>query len=126
MNKEAIEIFIKSLLDQATNIQKYNDRAPTNSKYPYLIIDSSSVSINEYPRIDISLELNVWDRSQNYSSVNRVADEIQLFFDRKSFVNDQYVFTFYIDSRDNLDDEDKTLKRCLIKYDLEIYSKEES
>lgn len=124
MNKDEIEIFLKKTLDSLVDVKVFNDRSRRDSIYPYLVMDSSNISSQMYPRVDVDLEINVWDKSQNYIKVNEVADIIQSALNRNSIVADNITATFYLNTRKNVDDEDKELKRVYMLFDVEIYQAE--
>lgn len=121
MNKNEIEIFLKKTLDSLIDVKVFNDRSRKDSVYPYVVIDSSNISTQLYPRIDVDLELNIWDKNQNYVKVNEIADIIQSALNRTSKVADNITATFYLNTRKNMDDEDKELKRVYMLFDVEIY-----
>ena len=85
------------------------------------MIDSSNISTQLYPRIDVDLELNIWDKNQNYVKANEIADVIQSALNRTSKVAGNITATFYLNTRKNMDDEDKGLKRVYMLFDVEIY-----
>lgn len=124
MNKDEIEIFLKKTLDSLVDVKVFNDRSRKDSIYPYIVMDSSNISTQLYPRADVNLELNVWDKSQNYIKVNEIADIIQSALNRNGKVADNITATFYLNIRKNVDDEDKELKRVYMLFDVEIYQAE--
>lgn len=124
MDKDEIEIFLKKTLDSLVDVKVFNDRSRRDSIYPYIVMDSSNISTQLYPRTDVNLELNVWDKSQNYVKVNEIADIIQSALNRNSKVADNITATFYLNIRKNVDDEDKELKRVYMLFDVEIYQAE--
>lgn len=124
MDKDEIEIFLKKMLDSLVDVKVFNDRSRKDSIYPYIVIDSSNISTQLYPRVDVDLALNIWDKSQNYIKVNEIADIIQSALNRESKVADNITATFYLNTRKNVDDEDKELKRVYMLFDVEIYQAE--
>lgn len=124
MNKDEIEIFLKKMLDSLVDVKVFNDRSRKDSIYPYVVMDSSNISTQLYPRVDVDLTLNIWDKSQNYIKVNEIADIIQSALNRNSEVADNITATFYLNIRKNVDDEDKELKRVYMLFDVEIYQVE--
>lgn len=124
MDKDEIEIFLKKMLNSLTDVKVFNDRSRKDSIYPYIVIDSSNISTQLYPRVDVDLTLNIWDKSQNYIKVNEIADIIQSALNRNSKVADNITATFYLNIRKNVDDEDKELKRVYMLFDVEIYQVE--
>ena len=140
MNKELLEKFIKSNISLEEIPKVFNDRALRDAEYPYIVLNSSKGNTTNYPRVDIELEIDIWDKQSNFSSVNKIADVIQNALDRQSFTDDHIVGTYYLNTRNNMDDEDmtfdvlssssmlfldKTLKRNHMTFDVEIYFKEE-
>ena len=121
MDKNEIEIFLKKMLNSLTDVKVFNDRSRKDSIYPYIVMDSSNINTQLYPRVDVDLTLNIWDKSQNYIKVNEIADIIQSALDRNSKVADNITATFYLNTRKNVDDEDKELKRVYMLFDVEIY-----
>lgn len=124
MDKNEIEIFLKKMLNSLTDVKVFNDRSRKDSIYPYVVMDSSNISTQLYPRVDVNLTLNIWDKSQNYIKVNEIADIIQSALNRNSKVADNITATFYLNIRKNVDDEDKELKRVYMLFDVEIYQAE--
>lgn len=124
MDKDEIEIFLKNMLDSLVDVKVFNDRSRKDSIYPYIVMDSSNISTQLYPRVDVDLTLNIWDKSQNYIKVNEIADIIQSALNRNSKVADNITATFYLNIRKNVDDEDKELKRVYMLFDVEIYQVE--
>lgn len=124
MDKNEIEIFLKKMLNSLTDVKVFNDRSRKDSIYPYIVMDSSNINTQLYPRTDVDLTLNIWDKSQNYIKVNEIADIIQSALNRNSKVADNITATFYLNIRKNVDDEDKELKRVYMLFDVEIYQVE--
>lgn len=124
MDKNEIEIFLKKMLNSLTDVKVFNDRSRKDSIYPYIVMDSSNINTQLYPRVDVDLTLNIWDKSQNYIKVNKIADIIQSALNRNSKVADNITATFYLNIRKNVDDEDKELKRVYMLFDVEIYQAE--
>lgn len=124
MDKNEIEIFLKNILNSLVDVKVFNDRSRKDSIYPYVVMDSSNISTQLYPRVDVDLTLNIWDKSQNYIKVNEIADIIQSALNRNSKVADNITATFYLNIRKNADDEDKELKRVYMLFDVEIYQTE--
>ena len=124
MIKDEVEIFLKNMLNSLTDVKVFNDRSRKSSAYPYVVMDSSNISTQLYPRVDVDLVLNIWDKSQNYIKVNEIADIIQSALNRNSKVADNITATFYLNTRKNVDDEDKELKRVYMLFDVEIYQAE--
>lgn len=124
MDKDEIEIFLKNILNSLVDVKVFNDRSRKDSIYPYVVMDSSNISTQLYPRVDVDLTLNIWDKSQNYIKVNEIADIIQSALNRNSKVADNITATFYLNIRKNADDEDKELKRVYMLFDVEIYQAE--
>ena len=124
MDKDEIEIFLKNILNSLVDVKVFNDRSRKDSIYPYVVMDSSNISTQLYPRVDVDLTLNIWDKSQNYIKVNEIADIIQSALNRNSKVADNITATFYHNTRKNVDDEDKELKRVYMLFDVEIYQAE--
>lgn len=124
MDKNEIEIFLKKMLNSLIDVKVFNDRSRKDSIYPYIVMDSSNINTQLYPRVDVDLTLNIWDKSQNYIKVNEIADIIQSALNRNSKVADNITATFYLNIRKNVDDEDKELKRVYMLFDVEIYQAE--
>lgn len=127
MDKEMIEALIKKLLnDIVPNISIYNDNAPRNAIYPYAVIETSKLSTLYYPRVDCALIINIWDKQANYSSVNKFADDIQNKFNVESFCDQNVSVAFFLDTRNKIVDEDKSLKRVQMEFEADFYFAEEA
>lgn len=90
-------------------------------KPPYVVFEIRTLN-NVDGKTHCNFEVNVFDKSQTNADAN--ADAIQEFYDHYDFQNDKVAFYTYISTRQNLTDEDKTVKRIRLVFDLYLYSKE--
>lgn len=126
MNKERIEKFIKKILDQYVNdISIFNDEAPKSSNFPYMVLNSSSFYGNYSNRLDMTLTIDIWDKKPNYKSVNGYADKIVNCLDFNTYHDDNMIGSFYLNVRNKVPDDDKTIKRINLIFNVNVYFREE-
>ena len=68
---------------------------------------------------NISLDIDVWDKSTSTENVDIIAEKIIEALDRCSFRNKKIIFTSWFITLANIQSEDKTLKRKTIKFEVQ-------
>lgn len=96
----------------------YYENAPDTATYPYIVYDLEQVG-EQY-----QLEMNVYDKGTSTAKVETLADAIESYFLRYIYRDELQIFTTYINTRNNVQEEDKTIKRRRLLFDLNYLWKE--
>ncbi|MBH1941636.1 hypothetical protein I5677_12105 [Mobilitalea sibirica] len=99
----------------------YYSEAKDNAKYPYQVFIFDSQTREQYPREDDIIIIDIWDKSNSWTEVERLADEIEANMNMKNEPNSFVLPTFFMIDRKNLKDPDKNLKHVLLKFLIQNY-----
>jgi len=118
--KEAVE----EILISSTGTQVYYENAPDSAEYPYVVYSFKRDDTTDLYRDDVRLEVDVWNRSVNFISVENIGDVIDELLNGLNWPTDKVLPTFFREVRYSLDDPDKSLKRHHMEYTAQVYEKE--
>lgn len=114
---------IKSQLDTITGSGKtYIRRAEKNAIYPHKVFNVESVDLNNAPREDFILTVDVWTKDAN--TADNIADEVKKIFDSANLPNTAILPTFYLLNCRPIEDDDATIERRQVKFQCQIYERE--
>ena len=102
--------------------QTYYKVAPDNAVFPYKVYFFDRIDLGNFYRYDLILTVNVWDKSTVTSRVDEICDEIEKLFDNRNIPTATVLPTFFKISRSAIDDEDKSLQRVLLKFQIQSYT----
>lgn len=114
---------IKTLLDEVEG-ETYQKHAPDDAGFPYKVFQIESIDLGDIYRDDFVLEINVWDKNESTEMVDNITDEIEEMLNALNHPTPENLPTFYRISRKEIDDPDKSLKRNLIKFQVQNYERE--
>lgn len=96
------------------------ESATDDTEFPYVIYTLNS-SLKNYSRDDVTLTVDVWDRNTSTKVVEQLADDIEQLLHSKTLSNDIVYPTIYLEVRNSIIDEDKTLKRRQLRFSIQNY-----
>lgn len=120
MKIENLEYNVYQLLD-TLGYKVYDSEAEKDAKYPYIIYNFRKINLGFSSRNDFVLEINVWDELLNYSRVNMIADKIQNLLSDLNNPDDKVLTTYYLESREKVEDENKKIKRVQLVFSAPSY-----
>lgn len=105
----------------------YHKQAPPDCSYPYKSYRLSSVSFPNLDRDDLILEVDIWDRNatDDPKVAEDIADQIEAVFDAAILPAPPLYPAFFRESRNTLDDPDKTLQHIQLSFSVQLHEKEE-
>lgn len=112
--------FIVNLLkevDKSVFYENANDKA----KYPYIVYNLDNINTVNYPRNDIILTIDIWDKNKDTITVEILADKFEEIFNMENKPSDKVLPTFYLENRMSIDDEDPLIRRRQLKFKIENY-----
>lgn len=108
-----------------SNISKiakcYYRTADSEESYPYAVYDFESIDLGDIHRDDLILIVDLWGKGKDTSKIEEMADAIEAMFNAANLPDEKVLPTFYRVSRKPIDDEDKTLIRRQLKFQIQNY-----
>ncbi|MCX0363210.1 hypothetical protein LI063_03400 [Clostridium perfringens] len=116
---ELRKLIVKLLKD--VNKSVFYENANDKAKYPYIVYNLDNINTVNYPRNDIILTINVWDRSNSTVTVETLTDNIEDVLNMLNKPSKNLFPTFYLEDRMSIDDEDPLIRRRQLKFKIENY-----
>ena len=120
MNKT---IALREIIHEKINtiINSYYRIADAKAGFPHAVYDFESIDLGDITRDDLILVVDLWDKGKDTSTLEEKADQIEAMFNAANFPGEEVLPTFYRISRKPIDDEDKTLMRRQLKFQIQNY-----
>ena len=95
--------------------------ADEKERYPYAVYDFENIDLGDINRDDLILVVDVWGKGKDTSNIEEITDRIEKMFNAANIPDQEVLPTFYRISRKPIDDEDKTLIRRQLKFQIQNY-----
>lgn len=115
----ALRKIIKSQIDSV--VESYYRKADVKKSYPYAVFDFENIDLGDIHRDDLILIVDVWGKGEDTAQIEDIADRIEAIFNAANLPGDEVLPTFYRVSRKPIDDEDKSLIRRQLKFQIQNY-----
>lgn len=118
-----LEGLVQSLI--STHIRCAQLSAPSEWEYPYAVWALADVDLGDLSRDDTILEVSIWFMvsPENQAQANNTADELEKRLNAANLPQETILPTFFRISRQTLEDEDKTLRRILLRFQIQNYER---
>ncbi len=113
-----IRTAITSLL-KSVHPRVYFEDAKDSAQFPYVIFEYWTNS-SENKEIGM-LEVNVWDSGTDTSQIEMLADRVQEALDRYKYHDDYVFMSIYKAQRSSVRDENKSIKRRRLTFEIQIF-----
>lgn len=113
---------IKSKLDTVIGTSCYKT-APTTVKPPYKVFSFENVDLGDINRDDSILDVDIY--TQDETQADTIADSIEPLFNAVNLHTDKILPTFFRISRKPLPDEDETIHRIQLRFQIRNYERGE-
>lgn len=120
-NTDNLKKFVRGKLLEVCE-RVFFEFATDTSLFPYIVFSMDKARnefINSY-----QLELNIWDKNASSKTVEELADELELLLDATAWRNENFTCTLDLNTRNIVDDTDKSLRRRRLLFDLSVIFKE--
>ena len=114
--KKLVQEKLKTL---TTNV--YFETAADNALYPHVVFSFREINLGDLSRQDYTLEVDVWSKGTNTTSVDELADKIEDLLHTQNLPQTNILPTFYKVDRKSILDSDKTIKHRLIRFQIQNY-----
>ena len=104
-----------------TIIKSFYRVADEKENYPYAVYDFENIDLGDLNRDDLILIIDLWDQGKDTSRIEDIADEIEAMFNAANLPNEHVLPTFFRISRKPIDDENKSLIRRQLKFQIQNY-----
>lgn len=102
----------------------YYEYAPSSAAFPCLVYKIASYSMENYPRIDASLEVYVMVHLQSTSDLDSLCTRIQNALNRKLInTSNVNIKIYYNDRVEDSDDSERTYRARILRFDMQVYEK---
>lgn len=93
--------------------------------FPYLSWELSGADMGDPLRDDDTLDVSIWYRvgPETQMEANDMADRVAESFAFANLPQEDILPTFYRFNRQNLPDEDKTIRRILLQFQIQTYER---
>lgn len=115
----ALRKIIKSNIDSV--VKSYYRKADAKALYPHAVYDFENIDLGDINRDDLILIIDIWGKGNDTSQIEEMADRIEKIFNAANLPGEEVLPTFYRVSRKPIDDEDKTLIRRQLKFQIQNY-----
>ncbi len=102
-------------------IKSYYRVADPKADFPRAVYDFENIDLGDLSRDDLILIVDLWDKGNDTSKIEDIADQIEEMFNAANLPDENVLPTFYRISRKPIDDEDKTLMRRQLKFQIQNY-----
>ena len=102
-------------------VSSYYRSADDDASYPYAVYDFENIDLGDISRDDLILVIDVWGKGNDTSEVEEIADQLEAKFNAANLPNEEVLPTFYRMGRKPIEDEDKTLIRRQLKFQIQNY-----
>ena len=113
---------IKTQLDTVTGATYYRIAAD-DATMPYKVFSLRTVNLGDLARDDISLDVEIWDKSKSPKAAEAIADAIETLFNGANLPQTSILPTFYRESRAMVDDPDKSIQHIVLSFMVQNYEK---
>jgi hypothetical protein len=111
--------FITSKLNEITP-KVYLEQAPAKTPFPYVVFNLPNSDEAEF-REDFVLEVDVWDKSPDTTALETLTVSIDQALSRLKHLDTNFQASFYRVSRLMLPDDDPTIRRRQLRYQVKAY-----
>lgn len=102
----------------------YYEMADERAMYPHIVFEFGDIDTGDQNRHDITVDVNIWDRSASAKRVEDMADGVEDVFKSVNLPQKDILPTCYLIGRQAVPDEDKSIRHRLIRMVVQNYERE--
>lgn len=116
-------IALREIIHEKINtiVKSYYRIADAKAIFPHAVYDFESIDLGDIYRDDLVLIIDIWGKGKDTSEIEEIADKIEAMLNASNLPQEEVLPTFYRISRKPIDDEDKTLIRRQLKFQIQNY-----
>lgn len=97
------------------------ESADDKALFPHIVFSFDNVNLGDLHRKDISVVIDLYDKSESAFRIERIADEVEDMFNTKNLPQENILPTFFMENRRTVLDEDKKIRHRQIKVIVQNY-----
>lgn len=113
----------KLILPVCSNV--FYEMASAEDLYPHIVFSFSGTDKGDLYRDDISMYVDIWDKSKNAEKVEELSDNLEEVFNNQNLPQDSILPTFFVSSRTAVADEDKQIRHRMLTIQIQNYERKE-
>lgn len=117
-----LQKLIKSRMDTVQG-GTYHVNAPDTAAYPYKVFALQTADLGDKSRDDITMIVDVWDKSSNQKTVDTIADNLEALFNGANLPQTGILPTIWRESRYPVPDENKSLQHVQMTFYIQNYER---
>lgn len=110
-----------SFIDRHGIKEIYHEIASDDKMYPHIVFSFDDINTGDLYRHDLSLIIDIYDKSDSAYLVESIADDIEDMFNAENLPQDTILPTFYLEARRPVADEDKKIRHRQIEVIVQNY-----
>lgn len=104
----------------------YYERADEEKLYPHIVFSFHDTSMpQDMWRDDVIMNVDVWDKGYSAIRVEDLCDEVEKALNGANKPQESILPTFFYVSKNTLEDEDKSIRHRVIKFQIQNYERNE-
>lgn len=111
--RKALQADLKQVIENV-----YYEDVPDTTTYPYIVYVLDRIQEN------YQLEMNIYDKSDSTLTVESIVDSVESLFERYICSDETQVFTTYLNARNSISEEDKSIKRRRLLFNINYFGME--
>ena len=121
--KKTKTIALREIIHEKINtiVKSYYRIADAKAAFPHAVYDFETIDLGDLYRDDLILVIDLWGKGKDTSEIEEIADLIEEMFNAANLPGEEVLPTFYRISRKPIDDDDKTLQRRQLKFQIQNY-----
>ena len=101
----------------------YYENAIDDAMYPHCVFSFGNIVNDDFSRADITVSIDVWDKSESAAAVEDLCDDIERLFNNSNLPQENILPTFFLVNRIPVMDEDKKIRHRVIKLLVQNYER---
>lgn len=97
--------------------------ADDDNLFPHIVFSFDTINLGDLSRKDLSLIIDIYDKSDSADLVEEIADDIEDMFNAKNLPQETILPTFYLENRRPVKDEDKKIRHRQIEIIVQNYER---
>lgn len=117
---ELRKLIMSMLKKRCTNV--YYRTAEKEAMYPHIVFKFKTINLGITDRKDVMCDIDIWDKDDT-ERIEDIVDNIEEDFDRLNAPQEKILPTFFIDNRNTVDEEDKSIEHRTLRIQIQNYKR---
>lgn len=118
--RKVIQADLESLMTTYSIRAVYYDIVPEDAMYPHIVWDITAVNTGDFFRKDYTVDISIYTKSDNIKLMD-VEDAVEDLFCNRNEPTTNILPTFFLVTRQNLEDNDKSIKHGVVRLTAQLY-----